>query len=621
MRIFLTGATGLLGRRLVVDRLSRGDRLVVLSRDGARARTLFAAHVNPNIDVVDGNVAHPGPWQKAVNNCDAVIHLAGAGIADHRWSNSYKKELINSRVDSTHQIVSAIADATRKPSVLISASAVGYYGDAGDTFIDETQPAGNDFLAELCVRWEDQAQLAERDGVRVVRLRTAMTLDNRGGALKQLIMPYRFFLGGPIGIRPYWVSWIHWRDWVELVEFALKRNISGPLNMTSPNPITNWELARQIGGVLGRPWIFAVPKPILRVIMGEAAKYISMSQRVIPRRALDSGFSFVYGQIESAMESLLGENPQANAAPISRAQAITANGAPQPTVETTIRDAPPQRVRLIAIDVEGALLRSDNTIFPEVVQACRRAQQAGCVVVLASGRPPQALRNVLQEIGISAPVITYHGALIWNPIDWVAQYHEALDGAVAKDIITCARAIEPNLYITIDVLDHWFTDRVDDSLLRETSILTAPDDVGPIDPHLTGKITRLSLLGEPDQLERVLPAVKQQFWMTRAVAMYQLNPRRVQLLHPHADKSIALQRVAARLGARRAEVMAIGEALNDAGMVEWAGFGVAVGNACEKVKHLADVTVASNDDAGVAEAIERFVLDASPLAAAAPSSL
>ncbi len=610
MKIFITGATGLLGRRLVVDRLARGDRLVVLSRNRDKAAALFAADVNPNVEVVQGNPAIPGPWQQHVSGCDAVINLAGAGIGDKRWTRQYKKTIVNSRMDSTHQVVNALEEAQSRPKVLMNASAVGYYGDTGEQFVDETHPAGTDFLADLCARWEEQALLAESEGTRVVLLRTGVVLDSAGGALRKMLTPFKFLAGGPVGFRRYWMAWIHWRDWMELVHMALSNpGITGPLNMTAPNPVTNWELAREIGATLGRPWWFAVPKPVLRIALGEFAKYISASQRVVPRKALEYEFSFVFGQIESAIESLLGTGSNSAATVAVRATAVTSTtNSNQHSPALVQVAAPPERVRLLACDVEGALLRSDFSLDERVVQACQRAQEAGCVVVLASGRPPQALQPVIDAIRITAPVIAFHGALIWNPVASKPQYHEALDGSLVHDIINLARTVEPALHIGIEVLDAWYTDRVDDALLRRSNIAIPPDDIGPIDSHLQHPVSRLSLYGEPEQLERALPVLKQQYWMTRRVALYCLQPTRVQILHPLADKSIALQRVAARVGAQRTQVMAIGDAVNDAGMIEWAGFGVAVANACEQVRHLADATVASNDQAGVAEAIEQYVL-------------
>ncbi len=155
MRLFITGATGLIGRRLVLDRLQRGDRVVLLSRDADRATALFAAGANPNVEVVEGDPGFPGAWQQAVDGCDGVVHLAGAGVVDHRWSPAYKRVIVNSRIDSTHQVVEAISMAGTAPGVLVCASAVGWYGDTGDRETDEqARPATGDFLGELTVSWE-----------------------------------------------------------------------------------------------------------------------------------------------------------------------------------------------------------------------------------------------------------------------------------------------------------------------------------------------------------------------------------------------------------------------------------------------------------------------------------
>lgn len=314
MRIFITGATGLVGRRLVPDRLERGDEVVIVSRNASRGHAAFEAADRQRLTIVEGDPTQPGDWQDAIDGCDAVIHLAGAGVADRRWNATYKKVLIESRVFSAEQVVNGMAAATRRPRVLIGGSAIGYYGETGNEPVDETADAGNDFLAGLCLLWEMAAARAREFGTRVVHLRTGVVLDDRGGPLAAMIRPFRLFLGGPVGSGRQYVSWIHWRDLVGLINLALTdESLDGPMNATAPNPVTNREFARALGRALGRPSWLPVPAPALRVVLGEFARYAVMNQRIIPAAARERGYEFRYPEIGPALESLLATKHAAHA--------------------------------------------------------------------------------------------------------------------------------------------------------------------------------------------------------------------------------------------------------------------------------------------------------------------
>jgi Cof subfamily protein (haloacid dehalogenase superfamily) len=267
-------------------------------------------------------------------------------------------------------------------------------------------------------------------------------------------------------------------------------------------------------------------------------------------------------------------------------------------------------VRLLAVDVDGTLLRSDGRLGQSVIDACRAAERAGCVIVPATARPPRSMQSILQTLGTAGPTINYNGAVIWNPLDRRAQFHEALEVEVVRDIIAEARGLLPEVLVSVEIMDRWFTDRVDPALHTETSRVFDPDFVGPIDSFLTEPVTKLMLLADPISLRPVLDLVRDQYWSQRRVAVFLTDPHIIQIAHPMVDKAIALQRVARRIGAAREEVMAIGDGPNDAGMVEWSGFGVAVENACDTVRALADAVVPSNDDLGVARAIQRYILNA-----------
>jgi uncharacterized protein (TIGR01777 family) len=305
MRIFVTGATGLVGRRLVADRRERGDHVVVLSRNGARAREVLAAASVEGLEVVEGDPSAGGAWRQHLDGCDAVVHLAGAGVGDRRWRAAYKKVLVDSRVESTRQVASAIEAATRRPPVLVSASATGYYGACPDA-VDETASPGDDFLATLSSQWEQAAQTAAACGTRVVSARLGIVLDHRGGALAKMVPLFRWMLGGPLGSGRQHMPWIHWRDVTGLIDLAVRDDrVTGPINLVAPEAVTGRAFARSVGRVLGRPSWLPAPRFGLRVAVGELADYMTMSQRVVPKKALELGYEFAFPELGLALADLL----------------------------------------------------------------------------------------------------------------------------------------------------------------------------------------------------------------------------------------------------------------------------------------------------------------------------
>jgi hypothetical protein len=269
---------------------------------------------------------------------------------------------------------------------------------------------------------------------------------------------------------------------------------------------------------------------------------------------------------------------------------------------------PEMPIRLLAIDVDGTLLRSDASLPQGVIHACRSAERIGCVVVLATARPPRGTRTLLAAMGMQSPVINYNGAVIWNPRDDKPQYHEPLSGEIARQIVEEARELHPDVMVAIEVLDHWSTDRVDDRWASADGKPAQPDYLGPLDDVFAQPVTKVNLLGDPDRLKPVMETITERYWKTRQVSVFLSDPALIQITHPLVDKGIALQRIARKMNLRREEIMAIGDASNDMGMIEWAGFGVAVANAYPAVRDMADAVVPSNDELGVARAIQRFVL-------------
>lgn len=263
----------------------------------------------------DGNIRYvtwpaddePGPWQEELNGAGAIINLAGANLADKRWSEARKEELRSSRILATRGLVSAVRAVASRPPVFLSGSAIGFYGGQPDATpeFDESGPPGSDFLATLCVDWEAEAHAAEPLGCRVVIFRTGIVLSREGGALQKLIPPFKFYVGGRLGSGRQVMSWIHLSDWLGLLVWLVEHpSASGPYNCTAPNPVSNAALSKSLGAALGRPSWLPVPGFILRLLVGEMAGVALLAgQRVIPRRALDAGFSFEYPLIDDAMRA------------------------------------------------------------------------------------------------------------------------------------------------------------------------------------------------------------------------------------------------------------------------------------------------------------------------------
>ena len=301
-RIIVTGATGLIGQKLVYALIQRGDEVIIFSRNAAKAKTIIA---NAK-EYVEWDYNKPELWKSKLENSDAVVHLAGTNLFAKRWNDNFKNEILKSRQISTKNLVDAIKFCNNKPQVFISASGVGYYGDCGDIILDETSSAGNDFLAEVCKVWEGESKRVEDAGVRSVQIRTGLVLSTEDGALKQMLPPFKFFIGGPLGNGKQWASWLHIDDIIRIYLHAIDNTeLRGAVNAAAANPVRMKEFANTLGKVLKRPSLFPVPKFVLKIVIGEAAEVVTASQRVDVKKLLSSGFKFKFDFIREALKDIL----------------------------------------------------------------------------------------------------------------------------------------------------------------------------------------------------------------------------------------------------------------------------------------------------------------------------
>jgi uncharacterized protein (TIGR01777 family) len=300
LRVTVTGATGLIGPTLVRALQGRGDEVTLLTRDPERARLTLADVEAVNWDLM----SEPAPPQ-ALSGRDAVVHLAGAPVAQ-RWTQAAKRAIRDSRVVGTGHLIDGLRAAEPRPATLISSSAIGYYGPHSYEPLDEDAAPGDDFLARVCVEWEQQAGGASELGVRVVQVRTGVVLDGAGGALGKMLPPFRMGVGGPVAGGRQFISWIHTDDLVGIMLAAIDdERWSGPVNATAPEPLSNRDFSHVLGRVLGRPSVFPVPALALRALYGEMAEIVTTGARVLPAKALVLGYGFAQPELERALLSAI----------------------------------------------------------------------------------------------------------------------------------------------------------------------------------------------------------------------------------------------------------------------------------------------------------------------------
>jgi uncharacterized protein (TIGR01777 family) len=300
MRALVTGATGFVGRRL----LAKLDQPVVLSRDAAKAEKSLAKF---GVRACAWNPQKQPAPAEAFDGIDAVFHLAGEPVAEGRWTAAKKERLRESRVAGTRNLVATLRAIGRRPKVLVSASAVGYYGSRGEEQLDENSSPSDDFLAEICTSWEREATAARELGMRVVPVRVGIVLGEGGGAMKAMLPPFYFGLGAPLGSGQQYMPWIHIDDLADMMLFAASHEeVTSALNGSAPNPVTNREFTRTLGQVIGRPTFMPpVPRLVLRTMIGEFADVLLMSQRAFPAAAVAAGYRFAYPELEPALRQIL----------------------------------------------------------------------------------------------------------------------------------------------------------------------------------------------------------------------------------------------------------------------------------------------------------------------------
>ncbi|HET6271684.1 MAG TPA: TIGR01777 family oxidoreductase [Bacteroidota bacterium] len=302
MKVVVTGGTGFIGRALLPALIEGRHQVVVLTRQAGTGGAMLPVGVQTTV----WDARSSGAWESDIDGADAVLNLAGESIGGKRWSRDQKERIIGSRVDATRAIVNAVRIAKKKPAVFINGSAIGFYGDVPEGSVTEQSAAGTGFLAETVGRWEREAFKAAPLGVRVITLRTGVVLGDDGGALAKMLLPFRLFFGGPIGSGTQWFSWIHRDDVVGAALFAMTyKDLSGPVNVTAPEPVTMKEFCSVLGRALHRPSWAPVPAVMMKLLLGEMSEIVLTGQKVIPSRLLENSYRFRFPHLQEALEDVV----------------------------------------------------------------------------------------------------------------------------------------------------------------------------------------------------------------------------------------------------------------------------------------------------------------------------
>lgn len=583
MRIVVTGATGSIGRRLVPALLARGDRVAVVTRRPREARRLFGGEV----EIVAADCSVPGQWQLCVDGARAIVHLAGASVADGRWTRARRDLIETSRVEGTYHVVTAIEDARERPAALVCASGTAFYGDMGDEEIHERFPAGKGFLADVCVRWEAEARKAERFGVRVVLARIGVVLDEHGPALRRMLPWFRVALGATVGSGRQWMPWIwHGDCTAALIRCIDRATLKGPVNVTAPEPCTQREFAKALGRAVGRPALLRVPGPALRAGLGGLAEELLQSKRVVPRQLLDDGFRFEAPSIGSCMDALLREEADGRSGAGSAPPATA--GIPAPTIARPAR--PPARPRLLVVSQEVIDVGPAPRLGTQ--ESLRAVANRGCAVVVASSARGPAMAHMLGDPLLHPIAIAANGAVLWSHREGRAVHSERLDQSTLAALTLALRGAVPGVDLVFEGED-WLAGARDEI-----------EGFGGVDLRLrSGELppkptVRLHAIAPPAALASAREAVTH-FWRERKVTLFGHGAGgALTIAAPLVDRAVAAQRIARRIGATREETMAIVANDDDIGLADWCGFAVAVADAPGAVRRLVAAALPSARGAG-----------------------
>lgn len=315
MRVIITGGTGLIGRPLSASLAADGHDVIVLSRNPIEVTDPMP----PGVSLHRWDSRTSEGWGELVNGADAIINLAGAGIADGRWTAERKKLIRESRIQAGHAVVEAVQNATQKPKVVIQASGKDYYGtNTGDEDVTEAHSPGSDFLSKVCFDWEISTAPISRMGIRRPIIRTSVVLSNFGGAFPKLKLPFTMYAGGKLGDGKQWFSWIHMADEVSAIRFLLENEqADGPFNLAAPEVVRNEEFAKALGGAMGRPAAIPAPSMAIKTALGEMSTMVLDGQRAVPHRLQELGFTWKYPTVEAALEQLVGNGEPKAVAPVT----------------------------------------------------------------------------------------------------------------------------------------------------------------------------------------------------------------------------------------------------------------------------------------------------------------
>lgn len=301
-KVIITGATGLIGRNLIKDLLKSNYKVTAIVRNKNKSSSIFPSEV----ELVQWDFNSKDNLSDSLENAFSIIHLAGAGVFAKRWNKFYKNEIYFSRVESTKLLVDKISRLNNKPESFVVASGVGYYGNRGDEILSEDSKPGDDFLAKVCIDWEKEASKVQQFGVRWASIRTGIVLSKEDGALKKMLPPFKFFVGGSLGSGKQFFPWIHIKDIAGIYQFTIENpNCHGPINAAAPQVITMKDFSKELGRVLRRPSFFSVPEFVLKIILGEAASDIVSSQRISSEKIIQLGYKFNFSSLRDALNNLL----------------------------------------------------------------------------------------------------------------------------------------------------------------------------------------------------------------------------------------------------------------------------------------------------------------------------